>query len=63
MNKVIINMEYSPKHGDLKKAAAFLGLKSTTALRQYIGGKKDAIGKAKRPLIVIRYAERRDHVA
>ena len=62
MSKVIINMEYSPRHGDLKKAAAFLGLKSTTSLRQYIGGKTDAIGKAKRARIVIRYSDRRDRM-
>ena len=63
MPKIIINMEYSPRHGDLKKAAAALGLRSTTSLRQYIGGKTDAIGKAKRARIVIRYSDRRDKVS
>lgn len=63
MPKIIINMEYSPKHGDLKKAASALGLRSTTSLRQYIGGKTDAIGKAKRSRIVIRYSDRRASVA
>ena len=58
MVKVIINMEYHPKYGDLKKAALALGLKSTAALEMYVAGKTDAIGKEKRKRIELRYERR-----
>ena len=57
MPKVIINMEYRPKYGDLKKAAAALGLKSTAGLEAYLAGRTECIGRAKRSRIVIRYPE------
>ena len=58
MPKVIINMEYRPKYGDLKKAAAALELKSTAALEAYLAGRTECIGKAKRSRIVIRYPKK-----
>lgn len=58
MNKVIINMEYRPKYGDLKKAAAALGLKSTAGLEALLAGRPECIGREKRARIVIRYQKR-----
>lgn len=52
-DKVIINMELRPRFGDVKRAAEELGV-TRTAVRLYLSGSKEGLGRAKRERIVIR---------